>query len=103
VTGEHHDQDSIDLGTLTTDQLQALTCVNCNHSGGATRAIVTPGNLWNAHVVAHTDIGVCVRHIARYVANLHMSVVEASEAAVATLDRVTDLDGDDPEGAGPRA
>jgi hypothetical protein len=32
-----------------------------------------------------------------------MSVVEASEAAVATLDRVTDLDGDDPEGAGPRA
>ena len=95
------DQESVDLVPLTTDQLAALSCINRNRSGGATRAIPTPGNAWSTHVVAHVEPELCVRYIARYIAGLHVSLLEASSAAATALSRVNDPAGDDPEGAGP--
>jgi hypothetical protein len=95
------DQEPVDLAPLTTDQLTGLSCINCNRSGGATRTIPTPGNAWSTHVVAHVEPEVCVRYIARYIAGLHVSLLEASAAAATALDRVTDPAGDDPEGTGP--
>jgi hypothetical protein len=52
-------------------------------------------------VVAHVEPEVCVRYIARYIAGLHVSLLEASAAAATALDGVTDPAGDDPEGTGP--
>jgi hypothetical protein len=49
------------------------------------RPILTPDNPQSTMVFVHADGGVCLRHVARYVAGLHMRLVDIAEQAVDTL------------------
>jgi hypothetical protein len=58
----------VNLSALNPDQPSGVTCINCGTRGGPMRPIVTPRNRASTMVFVHTDIHVCLRRIARYVA-----------------------------------
>lgn len=75
----------VDVAALTDDQRDGLACVNCGRSGGRVRPIDLSHELQATRLVAHADSGVCVRHVARYVATLHMRMVDIAEHAIGVL------------------
>ena len=71
MSGGQHDQaPEVDLSVLNDDQRSGVTCINCGTPGGQMRPIVTPRNRQSTMVFVHADINLCLRRIARYVAEL---------------------------------
>lgn len=83
---------AVDLSVLNEDQRSGVTCINCGTRGGPMRPIVTPSNRQSTMVFVHADTNVCLRRIARYVAELHMRMVSVAEDAADVLPRKFDLD-----------
>jgi hypothetical protein len=93
MSGGQHDQvPEVDLSVLTDDQRSGVTCINCGTPGGRMRSIVTPNNRQSTMVFVHADTNVCLRRVARYVAELHMRIVSLAEHAADVLPRRFDLD-----------
>lgn len=90
--GQHDQVPEVDLSVLNEDQRSGVTCINCGTPGGSMRPIVTPSNRASTMVFVHTDIHVCLRRIARYVAELHTSMLSAVEHAGSVLDAPMNLD-----------
>jgi hypothetical protein len=93
VSGGQHDLASeVDLSVLNEDQRGGVTCINCGTPGGRMRPIVTPSDRQSTMVFVHADTNVCLRRVARYVAELHMRIVSLAEDAADVLPRRFDLD-----------
>jgi hypothetical protein len=82
----------VDLSVLNDDQRSGVTCINCGTPGGPMRPIVTPSNRQSTMVFVHSDTNVCLRRVARYVAELHMRLVSLAEEASVVLPRKMPLD-----------
>jgi hypothetical protein len=93
MSGGQHDQaPEVDLSLLNDDQRSGVTCITCGTPGGPMRPIVTPRNRDSTMVFVHTETNVCLRRVARYVAELHMRTVSIAEDAAEALPRPMDLD-----------
>jgi hypothetical protein len=93
MSGGQHDQvPEVDLSVLNKDQRSGVTCINCGTPRGPMRPIVTPSNRESTMVFVHTDIHVCLRRIARYVAELHTRMVSIAEDADSSLGAPMNLD-----------
>jgi hypothetical protein len=82
----------VDLSVLTDDQRSGVTCINCGTPGGLMRPITTSSNRQSTMVFFHADLHMCLRRIARYVAELHMRLVSLAEEASMVLPRKMPLD-----------
>lgn len=82
-----------ELAGLTEDQRDGVTCVNCNTSAGRMRPILTIDRQEPTMLLVHADTAVCVRRVARYVADLHMRLVRITEGANEALVRADGTDG----------
>ena len=92
MSSDAHDQaPKVDLSVLNEDQRSGITCINCGTPGGPMRPILTPQNRQST-MFFHADTHVCLRLIARYVAELHMSMVSIAEHAAFALDASMNLD-----------
>jgi hypothetical protein len=83
--GQHDQEPDIDLAALTDDQREGLACINCASRGGPMRPILTPDNPQSTMVFVHVNTGTCVRHVTRYVGDLHLRLIRIAEYAVDAL------------------
>lgn len=79
MSGDDDQVDAVDLNARTDDQREGLACINCGRSGGPMRPILTPDNPQSTMVFFHSDTGLCVRYISRYITGLHMRMVSIAE------------------------
>jgi hypothetical protein len=91
MSGRQHDQmPEIDLSVLNEDQRAGLTCINCGAPGGRMRPLRTPDNPRSTKVLFHADSAVCLRHVSRSVAGLHMRLARIAEYASSALAQADD-------------
>jgi hypothetical protein len=63
------------------------------------RPILTPDNPQSTMVFVHVDPGTCVRHVARYIGDLHLRLPDITEHASEAFVRVDHQDPDNEEPA----